>query len=140
MVSRFYCYSVIRDHSFSIYAKFSRKNYISYPLICNVRGKKCNFSENFAYLLNEWTPNDLGEYIKGRDICQKHLEMSKGLKSISVPLEVMKQRAVDICSLPNIDGRYRVEYNCILREPVFLNDRFLRILLILVPTLSGGTY
>ena len=46
----------------------------------------------------------------------------------------MKQKAIDICPLPNIDRRYRVEYN-----RISLNDRFLKILLI-VPIFSGGTY
>ena len=34
-----------RDHLFSVYAKFSGKKIISYPLI--------RFSENFVYILNE---------------------------------------------------------------------------------------
>ena len=51
----------------------------------------------------------------------------------------MKQKAIDICPLPNIDCTYRVEYNRILSQPVSLNDRFLKILLI-VPIFSGGTY
>ena len=51
----------------------------------------------------------------------------------------MKEKAIDICPLPNIDRRYRVEYNRILSQPVSLNDRFLKILLI-VPIFSGGTY
>ena len=55
----FECEKVIKGHSFSTYAKVSKKNNISHPLI-RTRGKKCyqgvrnvNFLENFAYVLNE---------------------------------------------------------------------------------------
>ena len=50
----------------------------------------------------------------------KNLEVE--LKSILVPPEVMKQNTVGICSLPNIDGSYRVEYNRILMVPIFHKD------------------
>ena len=50
----------IRDHSFSTYAKFSEKTNVSYPLIrtrtCAYQGvRNVSFSENFAYVLNEWS-------------------------------------------------------------------------------------
>ena len=38
------------DHIFSTYAKFSEKLTSTY--VCVSRGKKCQFSENFAYTLN----------------------------------------------------------------------------------------
>ena len=50
-----------RDHSFSEYGKFFRKTNISYPLIrtrtCAYQGvRNASFSENLAYVLNEWSP------------------------------------------------------------------------------------
>ena len=51
--------------------------------------------------------NDVADYIKGCDNCQKHLSMPKKvkeeLKNIAVPSEVMKQIGVDICCLPSVD-------------------------------------
>ena len=49
---------LLRDHSFSTYAKFSEKTNISHPLIrtrtCAYQGERnVSFSENFAYVLNE---------------------------------------------------------------------------------------
>ena len=54
--------------------------------------------------------NDVTDYIKGCDNCQKHLSMLKNvkeeLKNIAVPSEVMKQGdslRADICCLPSVD-------------------------------------
>ena len=57
---KFTWYFNIRDHSFSTYASFRRIN-ISYPLICRrTRAyqwiRHVSFSENFAYVINEWSP------------------------------------------------------------------------------------
>ena len=48
------------DHSFSTFAKFFQKNNIYYPLICKrtcaYQGvRNVTFSENFAYVSNEWS-------------------------------------------------------------------------------------
>ena len=50
---------IVSDHSFSTFAKFTD---ISYPLIrtrtCPYQGvRNVSFSENFAYVLNEWSVN-----------------------------------------------------------------------------------
>ena len=50
----------------------------------------------------------------------KNLEVE--LKSILGPPEVIKQNTVGICSLPNIDGSYSVEYKRILMVPIFHKD------------------
>ena len=43
-----------KDHTLSTYAKFPEKlTFFTY--VCVSRGKKCYFSENFAYVLNEWS-------------------------------------------------------------------------------------
>ena len=51
--------------------------------------------------------NNVADYIKGSDHCQKHLSMLKmfkeELKNIAVPSEAMKQIGVDICCLPSVD-------------------------------------
>ena len=47
------------DHSFSTYAKFSEKQifFTQWYAHVRVRGvKNVSFSENFAYVLNEWFP------------------------------------------------------------------------------------
>ena len=41
------------DHSFSKYAKLSKKINISYQWYVHV--KNVGFTENFAYVLNEWS-------------------------------------------------------------------------------------
>ena len=51
-----------RDHLLSTYAKFSEK--LTYPLIRTptcalLGGKKCQFLENFAHVLNEWSLTEL---------------------------------------------------------------------------------
>ena len=49
-----------RDHSFSTYEKFSGKLTflpLWYAPMCAYQGvRNVNFSENFAYVLNEWRP------------------------------------------------------------------------------------
>ena len=47
--------NALRSRSFCTYAKYFRKTNIPYPLI----RMKCQFSENFAYVLNEWSPMTL---------------------------------------------------------------------------------
>ena len=51
---------LVRDYSFSTYSKFSEKTNFSYLLIrtriCAYQGvRNVRFSENFAYVLNEWS-------------------------------------------------------------------------------------
>ena len=50
-------YTSSRDHSFRTYAKVSEKSTFLAPdthtYVCVSGGKKCYFSENFVYVLNE---------------------------------------------------------------------------------------
>ena len=72
---------ILRDHLFSTCAKFSEKLNISYPLI-HTR----NFSENIAYVLNEWskgiTELDLSTLIVMRCAIWYHSYNLKNVKNI----------------------------------------------------------
>ena len=52
--------------------------------------------------------DDVSDYIKKCDTCQKHKAMpkviSQDLQSIPVPSQVMKQIGIDICNLPEVGG------------------------------------
>ena len=53
--------NTLPDHSFSTYAKFSKKLTFLTPLICTRRCvhqgvRNVSLSESFAYVLNEWSP------------------------------------------------------------------------------------
>ena len=55
-----------RNHSFSPYAKFSEKPSFLIPRYAHVSvsgGKKCQFWENFTFLLIEWSPSFFQEKI-----------------------------------------------------------------------------
>ena len=56
-------YVILRDHSFSMYAKFSEKHTRAYQGVLNV-----SCSKNFVYVLNEWF---LSYYINKNNMISK---------------------------------------------------------------------
>ena len=73
-------------------------------------GRTSTYQKASSHFYWYTTVNDVTDYIKGCDNCQKHLSMLKKdkeeLKNIAVPTEVMKQGdslRADICCLPSVD-------------------------------------